>query len=352
VKKKILLIPLALLLAISVVATGCPQPPVEVPGEIPAPPKVFNMRLQHSWGAAENHFFEQYADIVREMSGGRIDIAVFSDGEIVTMEELPDAVAMGMIDMGHTHPGYHLGKVPMGLLESAPFFWENLDQVLAVLYEFGIGDLYREAMEEVFGFHVLGFQPNDFGAMMTKERITSLADLKGATVNIFDPMASIMAELYGTTATYLGPEELYTALALGIIEAVEYGGVKAMTDMGLHEVTRTLVMPYHVIAYTPFYFINRDLWEELPADLQAILREAVYANAIYMRSFYAGAEIAAIEKAKAAGVTVFHMPEEEMEAMFQLAVKWLEEEFALMDRHTAQAADIVLEALRKFGRID
>ena len=33
-------------------------------------------RLQHSWGAAENHFFEHYAKIVNDMSAGEIEIKV------------------------------------------------------------------------------------------------------------------------------------------------------------------------------------------------------------------------------------------------------------------------------------
>ncbi|MBT3807147.1 MAG: hypothetical protein HOG03_21500 [Desulfobacula sp.] len=31
-------------------------------------------KMQHSWGAAENHFFEHYAKIVNEMSNGEIEI--------------------------------------------------------------------------------------------------------------------------------------------------------------------------------------------------------------------------------------------------------------------------------------
>mgnify|MGYP001826675143 FL=1 len=66
-------------------------------------------RLQHSWGAAENHFFEHYAKIVKEMSNGEIDIKVFADGELVNVEKLCDAVAAGTLQMGHTYPDYQMG---------------------------------------------------------------------------------------------------------------------------------------------------------------------------------------------------------------------------------------------------
>ena len=320
--------------------------------ELRKPAEVYKMRMQHSWGAAENHFFEQYCDVVRELTGGRIDITAFSDGEIVTWDELSDAVAAGVLDMGHTHPDYYEGVVPEGFLESAPYLWRTLDEEMAVIFRYGIGDIYAEALEEVFDYHVLGFQADDCGALMFTREINSLADMEGAVINVLDPTASILAELAGSSATYMGPEEIYTSLALGVLDGVEYGGAKAMGDMGFHEVAKYFLVPRHQIAYFPFYFINMDLWNELPDDLQVILREAVNANGIYMRAFYAEGEIKSLAMMKEAGVTVCTLPEEDVEAIFQGALKWLEEDYAAMSPRCERAANICLEALKDFGRID
>ncbi len=105
-------------------------------------------RLQHSWGAAENHFFEHYAKIVNEMSGGEIQIKVFADGELVNVEKLCDAVGAGTLEMGHTHPDYQMGSVPVGELESAPYLFGNLKEEMAAIYRYGLGDIYKEAFEK------------------------------------------------------------------------------------------------------------------------------------------------------------------------------------------------------------
>ena len=320
--------------------------------ELRAPAEVYTMRMQHSWGAAENHFFEQYCDVVRELTGGRIDITQFSDGEIVSWDELSDAVAAGVLDMGHTHPDYYEGVVPEGFLESAPYLWRTLDEEMAVIFRYGIGDIYAEALEETFGYHVLGFQADDCGALMFTREINSLADMEGAVINVLDPTASILAELAGSSATYMGPEEIYTSLALGVLDGVEYGGAKAMGDMGFHEVAKYFLVPRHQIAYFPFYFINMDLWNELPDDLQAILREGVNANGIYMRAFYAEGEIKSLAMMKEAGVTVCTLPDEDVEAIFEKAVEWLTGDYAAMSPRCERAANICLEALKDFGRID
>jgi TRAP-type C4-dicarboxylate transport system substrate-binding protein len=313
---------------------------------------MYKLRMQHSWGAAENHFFEQYADIIREMSGGRIDIAVFSDGELVSMDELCDAVAAGTIDIGHTHPDYYSGVVPEGYLESAPYLWRTLDEEMAVIEGYGIGDIYAEAFEERYGYHVIGFEPDDDGALMFTREINSLADMKGCVINVCDPYASILAELAGSSATYMGPEELYTSLALGVIDGVEYGGAKSMSAMGFHEVAKYYLEPVHQIAYFPFYFINMNLWNELSPDLQAILTEGVNANGYYMKSFYAYGETKALAMMREAGVKICYLPDEDVEAIFEKAVEWLTEDYAPMSPGCARAANICLEALRDFGYID
>jgi len=46
------------------------------------------------------------------MSGRRLDITIFSDGELVAWDELCDAVARRQLDMGHTHPDFYQGVCP------------------------------------------------------------------------------------------------------------------------------------------------------------------------------------------------------------------------------------------------
>jgi len=185
--------------------------------------------LQHSWSAAENNVMEKYAEFVRDMSGGRIDISVFSDGEIVSWDELPDAVARGQLDMGHTHPDFHQGVVPEGGLEMAPYLWQNFDEEITSLYSYGIGDIYQELFEEAYGFHVVGFGFADYGAFMFTSPVDCLADMEGMIIMQWDPYAFILAKLTGASFVDLSAEEIYTALALGTIDGAEWGGASCQT---------------------------------------------------------------------------------------------------------------------------
>ena len=310
-------------------------------------------RLQHSWGAAENHFFEHYAKIVNEMSGGKIEIKVFADGELVNVEKLCDAVAAGTLEMGHTHPDYQMGSVPVGELESAPYLFGNLKEEMAAIYRYGLGDIYKEAFEKRYRIKVLGFQADDCGAIMFTKQVNSLKDMKGLNINILDPYATFLHDLTGASSVYMGPEELYTALSRNVIQGVEYGGAKAMYDMSLHEVTKCFLLPRHQVAYFPFYFINKRAWDKLPADQQAILVNAVQANTIYMASFYAEKEQEALKTmVDKHGIKVTHLPEEDVKTLTKKSVDWIKNDFAKKGPFCKRAADAVLKAMKDFGRAE
>ena len=310
-------------------------------------------RLQHSWGAAENHFFEHYAKIVKEMSGGEIDIKVFADGELVNVEKLCDAVAAGTLQMGHTHPDYQMGSVPVGELESAPYLFGNLKEEMAAIYRYGLGDIYKEAFEERYKIKVLGFQADDCGALMFTKEVNSLEDMKGLNINILDPYATFLNQLTGASSVYMGPEELYTALSRNVIQGVEYGGAKAMFDMSLHEVTKSFLLPRHQVAYFPFYFINKKAWDKLPANHQSILVNAVQANTVYMAAFYAEKEQEALKTmADKHGIKVTHLPEADVKLITKKSVEWIQNDFAKKGPYCKKAADAVLKAMKDFRRIE
>ena len=269
------------------------------------------------------------------------------------MEKLCDAVAAGTLEMGHTHPDYQMGSVPVGELESAPYLFGTLKEEMAAIYRYGLGDIYKEAFEKRYKIKVLGFQADDCGALMFTKEVNSLKDMKGMNINILDPYATFLHKLTGASSVYMGPEELYTALSRNVIQGVEYGGAKAMYDMSLHEVTKSFLLPRHQVAYFPFYFINKRIWDKLPADQQAILVNAVQANTVYMAAFYAEKEQEALKTmADKHGIKVTHLPEEDVKTITKKSAEWIKNDFAKRGPFCKKAADAVLKAMKDFGRLE
>lgn len=324
----------------------------EVP-TVPTAPEVeaYEFRCQHPWGAAENYFFEQYADIVRDMSGGRIDITIFCDGELIPGEDAARALAMGTIDMAFFHPCTYVGDIPAGAIEYTPFLFTSLDEVLAIVYQMGLEEEYRRLYKDKFDIYLLGCMPDDLGCPLWVDEFTCLADLDGRTNTFTGPMADIMSG-FGVSPVHIAAGDLYTSLATGVLDGVSWGGAKCMMDMGFFEVAKYQMMPHYNLAFTPFSAMGVELWETLPADVQALLTQATYASGIYMRSTYAAAEAAALGTLVTEyGGTVVTLPDEDVRVLtaggmdFLLRLKEEEPE-------AARAVDIVMDALRVFGRID
>jgi len=337
--------------------TPSPSPaptPTPSPSPTPAPTptqEVYHWKMQQDWPAVENYIFEQYADMVKEMSGGRINISVFSDGEIVPLMETLEAMKMGILDMVHTHPYNFEATIPEAGIEGLPYLWRNVDEGNALYHELGLEDVLRDSFDKEFGIHVLGTQPDDYGTMMLTEDFHSLADLKGRRLLLWEPYASILADNFGVVSTYIAPEEIYTSLSLGILDGVQYGGANGALFLGFCEVAKYFMEPYFKPSWFPMYAINKELYEGLPADLQRILVEAVYANGYYMRSMYAAVEQKALATMiREYGVVVRTLPEEDVSKIVQVTAERLEE---LKEKgpNAKRAAEICLEALRAFGHV-
>lgn len=299
-----------------VVACAAPTPvPTTTPATVPPTEEVYHWRLQHSFSAAEGHFFDNFSEIVESMSGGRIDISVFSDGELVPLNDLPEATAMGTLDMCFFHPVQQEGAIPACAVEGYPFLWNTADEFLAIHYQMGLEEAYRELFKNTWGIHLIGVLPDDTGTFLWTEDFSCLADLKGRTSNALAVIAEIL-QGYGVSSTAVDPSDLYTSLATGLLDGVAFGGAKCMYDMGFCEVAKYLMTPYYKLVWSPAYSINMNTWESLPADLQSILTHATRSNGIYMRSFYADQEKRAIAVAtEEFGLKVVTLPDSDVKAL-------------------------------------
>ena len=299
-KKKIWLIPLAMLLASSLAVVGCPPPPVppeiaelekelaaerarvaeleeKIAGMVPAP-EVFHWRVQslEPAGSLAYEVFVRFTERVRELSDGRLRIEPFPAGAIVGTFEKFTAAMDGVFEGFHSLPAYWTGKepafatvkgIPMGFPESWQFdawFWEK-----------GGIDLVREVYAK-FDLFFVGPQHYNKEPMHFRVPVTTLADLEGLKFRSPAGMvADLMAEIGATVVVLPGPE-IYTALDKGIIDGTEFGPLNLNYDWGFHEVARYFMFPgFHQPTAVTEFTVRMDVWEALPDDLRGIVETAV-----------------------------------------------------------------------------
>jgi TRAP-type mannitol/chloroaromatic compound transport system substrate-binding protein len=263
--------------------------------------------------AAEN--FSRY---VEEMSGGRMKVRVYGAGEIVPAMEVFDAVSQGVADAGHGAAYYWKGKVPSSVFFTAVPFGLNAQEMNGWLHYGGGLELWQEAYAP---YNLLPMAGGSTGVQMAgwfNKEITSIDDLKGLKMRIPGLAGEVFAAAGGTAVRIAGGE-LYTSMQTGVIDALEWVGPYNDLAFGFHEVARYYYYPgWHEPGSILEFVVNRDSFDALPKDLQAVVTYAARASNQDMLDEYTARNNAALRKLiDEHGVQLRKLPDDVLKALWQ-----------------------------------
>jgi TRAP-type mannitol/chloroaromatic compound transport system substrate-binding protein len=240
--------------------------------------KTYNFTLQTTWSSGTMNFWfaKQYAEDVKAMSGGRLNIEVKPAGAIVKPFDTLDAVHNGTVDMAHTWDGYWMGQMPAAAFFAATPAGMGAQHYTAWILQ-GDGMKLWQKMYDKGGYNVKVLP----GGVITpevlyhaNEPMTTLEDIKGKKVRGVGFWGEIEDKL-GASVVALPGNEVYSALERGVVDAAEFSAPNVNLDLGFHEITKYLVGPgIHQLTSLYSVTINKDKWNQLPKDLQVILRVA------------------------------------------------------------------------------
>ncbi len=214
------------------------------------------------------------AELIGEMSGGRIRVKVYGAGELVPAFEVFDAVAQGTAEMGHGTAFYWKGKNEATQFFTAVPFGMTAQEMNGWFYHGGGLALWTELYAQ-FGLvpAPAGNGGVQMGGWFNKE-IKSVADLAGLKMRIPGLGGEVLKRAGGTPVNLPGGE-LFTALESGAIDATEWIGPYNDLAFGLYKAARYYYYPgFHEPGGTLEAIINQAAFEALPADLQSIVLNA------------------------------------------------------------------------------
>jgi TRAP-type mannitol/chloroaromatic compound transport system substrate-binding protein len=215
------------------------------------------------------------ARLITEMSGGRIKVKVYGAKELVPAFEIFDAVSRGTAEMGHGASYYWKGKSEAAQFFAAVPFGLTAQEMNAWFYHGGGMKLWEEIYAP-FGL-IPGAAGNtgvQMGGWFNKE-INSVDDLKGLKMRIPGLGGEVLRRAGGTPVSLPGGE-IFPSLQSGAIDATEWVGPYNDLAFGLYKAAKYYYYPgWHEPGTTLECFINRKAFEELPKDLQVIVRNAI-----------------------------------------------------------------------------
>lgn len=294
--------------------------------------KIFRWKIVTTWPANFPIFqegVEKFADDVKAMSNGRLDIQVFAGGELVPALQVFDAVSQGAVEMGHGSAYYWAGKVPAGQFFSSVPFGMTVKGMQAWLYHGDGLKLWREIYQP---FNVIPFPMGNTGVQMGgwfNKKIESLDDVKGLRMRMPGLGGKVLKKAGGNPVLMSGGE-IYTALERGTIDATEWVGPFHDLRLGLNRAADYYYYPGWHEPGTEFeLIINRAKWEELPQDLKEIVKVAAGANSewIYSAMEYHNNQ-ALKELRQKKNVEILEFPQDVLTELRRLTKETLEEESA------------------------
>jgi len=218
------------------------------------------------------------ADMIGRASGGRLKIKVYAAGELVPAFEVFDTVRSGTAEMGHGSAYYWKGKSEAAQFFTAIPFGMSAMEMNGWLYNGGGLELYRELYA---GFGLVPFPAGNTGVQMGgwfNREINSMADLQGLKMRIPGLGGEVLRRAGGTPVNLPGAD-IFTALQTGSIDATEWIGPYNDVAFGLHKAAQYYYYPGWqepgpVLECT----VNKEAYESLPEDLQAIVEIACSAT--------------------------------------------------------------------------
>ena len=249
--------------------------------------KIFHWKMVTTWPANFPIFqegVEKFAEDVREMSNGRMDIKVFAGGELVPALGVFDAVSQGSVEMGHGSPYYWAGKIPAAQFFSTVPFGMTAKGMEAWLYHGGGLELWNELYAT---FNLVAIPMGNSGVQMGgwfNKKIESMEDIKGLRMRIPGLGGKVFSRAGGNPVLMAGGE-IYTALERGTIDATEWVAPFHDIRLGLNRAASYYYYPgWHEPGTVFELMINTNKWKQLPAYLQKIITTAAGARSRWIYS--------------------------------------------------------------------
>ncbi len=205
--------------------------------------------------------------MVDRLSGGNFELKFYEPGALVPPLECFDAAAKGSVESCYSPAAFHTGKYPaLAFFTTMPFGPQYGEFFAWKIY--GGGD---ELQKEIYDRH--GLTKIDCGATgpetsgWFREKVGSLADLKGLKMRFLGLGAQVMQKL-GVSTQLLAPPDIYPALERGVIDATEFAMPDMDIELGFYQIAKYNYYPgWHQPVSIGELLMNKAAFEALPDDV-------------------------------------------------------------------------------------
>lgn len=235
--------------------------------------------------ADEVVMLNDFADNVRALTNGEVDIEVLPAGAVVGVKETLEAVDKGLIEGGFAWTHYWSGYHPAAMLFGSPTAGAGLgiDNIAWISwYMYGGGralydDLWSEMGMNIKGLMLQPVGPEALGWF--KEPINSMEDFRKYRFRTPPGIPGQSYKEIGVAAVAMGGGDILPALEAGTIDAAEWCCPKPDSVFGFQKVLKHYYLQgLHQVVVNADMYINGDVWRSLTPSQQNAMNIAADAS--------------------------------------------------------------------------
>jgi tripartite ATP-independent transporter DctP family solute receptor len=267
----------------------------------------------------------KFAEIVKEKSGGKIDVKVFPAGMLGGDMQSVSSLQGGLLQMSVMNAGLMASIAPDFAILDIPFLFDDAKEADAVM-DGEVGKIFAKQLDTknlvVLSYWELGFR----NLTNSRRPVEKVDDIEGLKIRVVQsPIYLEMFQALGANAVPMPFPEVYTALETGTVDGQENPAPSILTAK-LNEVQKYLTLTRHT--YNPMVLLfSKPLWEKLDQDEKDLLQQAAIEASAFQRQLSREADSKAVEALEASGMVVTKLPPEEV-ARFREKTKPVADKFS------------------------
>ena len=227
--------------------------------------------------APQTLYADEVAKLVKERTGGRVEIQVFANSQLGGVGEMVDGIKSGAIAMGH-HDFASLGKIlPSTAVFNTPYVYRDAEHSLRATDARTSPALQavNAELEQKGGMRIVGSFFQGTRHLTSNEKVLALKDMagkkyRGVPVKLWSSMLTGM----GAVATPVEVSELATALATGLVVGQE-NPLPNIFNLKLYEVQKFVMLTGHMQSVLSV-FVNEKVWNTIPEADRKILEDTMF----------------------------------------------------------------------------
>lgn len=217
--------------------------------------ETWDMPMAYSGSNFHSVTGAEFAKCVTTGTGGEIEIVTHPSGSLFPGAQIKRAIQTGQVPIGERLLSGHQNENPLFGVDSVPFLATSFDDA-AKLWEAAKAPLTEVLAEQ--NLTLLYSVPWPPQGLYFRDKVESVADMKGVKFRSYNNATSRLAELTGMLPVTIEAAEISQAFATGVADSMVSSGATGYD----RKVWESLGYFYEVDAWLPrnYIMVNSDVW--------------------------------------------------------------------------------------------